>query len=99
MADSFEMHSDLPSEVVEHYASGYESQRLLGGSSRIELVRTQGLIQRYVPPPRAVIFDVGGCPGMNACWLERQGYGVQLVDAHPLRVELARRASHAQPTT
>jgi ubiquinone/menaquinone biosynthesis C-methylase UbiE len=97
MADSFETHSDLPLEVLEHYASGYESQRLLGGSSRIELVRTQELILRYVLPPPAVIFDVGGGPGMYACWLARQGYEVHLVDAHPLHVELARYASQQQP--
>ena len=97
MADSIEAHSDLPPEVLEHYASGYESQRLLGGSSRIELVRTQELILRYVPPPPAVIFDVGGGPGMYACWLARQGYEVHLIDAHPLHVELARQASQAQP--
>ena len=87
MADSFEAHSDLAPEVLEHYASGYESQRLLGGSSRIELVRTQELILRNVPPPPAVIFDVGGGPGVYACWLARQGYEVHLVDAHPLHVE------------
>jgi ubiquinone/menaquinone biosynthesis C-methylase UbiE len=97
MADSFEAHSGLPPEVLEHYASGYESQRLLGGSSRIELVRTQELILRYVPPPPAVIFDVGGGPGIYACWLARQGYEVHLVDAHPLHVELAWQASQAQP--
>src|SRR5438874_9270679 len=97
MADSFEAHSDLPHEVLGHYASGYESKRLLGGSSRIELVRTQELILRYVPPPPAVIFDVGGGPGMYTCWLAKQGYEVHLVDAHPLHVELARQASQSQP--
>jgi ubiquinone/menaquinone biosynthesis C-methylase UbiE len=97
MADSFEAHSSLPPEVLKNYASGYESQRLFGGSSRIELMRTQELILRYVPPPPAVIFDVGGGPGVYACWLARQGYEVHLVDAHPLHVELARQASQAQP--
>jgi ubiquinone/menaquinone biosynthesis C-methylase UbiE len=97
MADSFEVHPDLPPEVLEHYATGYESQRLLGGSSRIELVRTQELILRYMPPPPAVIFDVGGGPGIYACWLAKQGYEVHLVDAHPLHVEQARQASKAQP--
>lgn len=97
MADSFEAHSSLPPEVLEHYASGYESERLLAGSSRIELVRTQELILRYMPPPPAVVFDVGGGPGVYACWLARKGYVVHLVDAHPLHVELARQASQAQP--
>jgi SAM-dependent methyltransferase len=99
MTDSFESSSSLPPEVLEHYASGYESQRLLHGASQIELVRTQELVMRYVPPPPAVIFDVGGGPGVYACWLARQGYEVHLVDAHPLHVELARQASQAQPNT
>lgn len=97
MADSFEAHSSLTPEVLEHYASGYESQRLLHGTSQIEFVRTQELVMRYVPPPPAVIFDVGGGPGVYACWLAKQGYEVHLVDAHPLHVEQARQASEAQP--
>jgi len=97
MTDSFESPSPLPSEVLEHYASGYESQRLLHGSSQIELVRTQELVMRYVPAPPAVIFDVGGGPGVYACWLAKKGYEVHLVDATPLHVELARQASQAQP--
>jgi hypothetical protein len=39
MTDSFESSSSLPPEVLEHYASGSESQRLLHGASQIELVR------------------------------------------------------------
>ena len=69
------------------------------GSSQIELARTQELVMRYVPPTPAVIFDVGGGPGVYACWLAKQGYEVYLVDATPLHVELARRASQAQPDT
>ncbi len=99
MTDSFETPSPLPPEVLAHYSSGYESQRLLGGASQIELVRTQELVMRYMPPPPAVIFDVGGGPGVYACWLARQGYEVHLVDAHPLHVEQARQASQAQPDT
>ncbi len=97
MSDSFESHSSLSPEFFEHYASGYEAQRLQNGSSQIELARTQELVMRYVPPLPAVIFDVGGGTGVYACWLARQGYEVHLVDATPLHVELARQASQAQP--
>ena len=99
MSDSFESHFSLPPEFFEHYASGYEAQRLQSGSSQIELARTQELVMRYVPPTPAVIFDVGGGPGVYACWLAKQGYEVHLVDATPLHVELARQASQAQPDT
>jgi ubiquinone/menaquinone biosynthesis C-methylase UbiE len=97
MADSFESLSPFPAEILGHYASGYEAQRLFQGASQIELVRTQELVMRYLPPPPAVIFDVGGGPGVYACWLAKQGYEVHLVDAVPLHVELARQASQAQP--
>lgn len=97
MSDPFESHSSLPPEFFEHYASGYEAGRLQSGTSQIELARTQELVTRYVPPPPAVILDVGGGPGVYACWLAKQGYEVHLVDATPLHVELARQASAAQP--
>ncbi len=97
MSESFESHFSLPPEFFEHYASGYEGQRLQSGSSQIELARTQELVMRYVPPLPAVIFDVGGGPGAYACWLAKQGYEVHLVDATPLHVELARQASQGQP--
>ncbi|HXX79744.1 MAG TPA: methyltransferase domain-containing protein, partial [Ktedonobacteraceae bacterium] len=87
----------LPPEFFEHYASGYEAHRLQSGSSQIELARTQELVMRFVPEPPAVIFDVGGGPGVYACWLAKQGYEVHLIDANPLHVELARQASQAQP--
>jgi len=77
MTDSFESSSSLPPEVLKHYASGYESQRLLHGASQIELVRTQELVTRYVPPPPAMIFDVGGGPGMYACWLASPACGTR----------------------
>ena len=97
MSDSFESHFSLPPEFFEHYANGYEAQRLQSGSSQIELARTQELVMRYVPPTPAVIFDVGGGPGVYACWLAKQGYEVHLVDVTPLHVELARQASQGQP--
>ncbi|HLH73563.1 MAG TPA: class I SAM-dependent methyltransferase, partial [Chloroflexota bacterium] len=47
--------------------------------------------------PPATILDVGGGPGVYACWLASEGYEVHLVDAVPLHVEQALRASEAQP--
>lgn len=97
MSNSLASYSSLPPEFFEHYASGYESQRLQGGSSQIELARTQELVMRYMPQPPAVIFDVGGGPGVYAYWLARQGYEVHLIDVNPLHVEMARQAYQAQP--
>ena len=71
MADSFESLSPFPPEILEHDASGYEAQRSLQGTGQIELVRTRELLMRYVLPPPAVIFDVGGGAGVYACWLAK----------------------------
>jgi len=97
MFDSSDSDSSLPPEFFEHYSSGYEAQRLQSGSSLIELVRTQEIVMRYLPEPPAVIFDVGGGPGIYACWLAEQGYEVHLIDVNPVHVELARQASQRQP--
>ncbi len=99
MADSFRAPSSVPPEMLEHYASGYESQRLLQGSSQIELARTQELIMRYMPPPPAVVFDIGGAAGVYALWLAARGYEVHLIDAVPLHIEQAQQASSAQSHT
>jgi ubiquinone/menaquinone biosynthesis C-methylase UbiE len=89
--------SHLRPEAAGYYASGFEAQRLAGGDGLLELVRSQELIQRHLPPAPAVVLDVGGGPGTYACWLARLGYSVHLVDAMPLHVEQALEASAAQP--
>ncbi|HUS13629.1 MAG TPA: class I SAM-dependent methyltransferase [Chloroflexia bacterium] len=85
----------LPPEATRHYAAGAEAERLAAGRGRVELARTQELILRYLPAPPAVIYDVGGGPGVYASWLAGLGYGVHRVDALPLHVEQARAASAA----
>lgn len=87
----------LSREMLAHYESGYEEQRLSQGAGQLERARTEELVKRYLPSPPAVIFDVGGAAGVYACWLAREGYEVHLVDAMPLHVELARQASSKQP--
>jgi SAM-dependent methyltransferase len=87
----------LPDAAAAHYASGYEAERLMGGSSRIELARTQEIVLRYAPPPPAVVYDIGGGPGVYARWLAGLGYTVHLVDALPLHVAQARRDSEQRP--
>lgn len=87
----------IGSEILTHYGESTEAQRLAEGVGQLELARTQELLGRYLPPPPAVILDVGGGPGAYACRLAGQGYEVHLIDPVPLHVEQARQASQGQP--
>ncbi len=89
----------LTADIQSHYDLGQEAQRLSAGGGLIEQTRTQELLDRYLPPPPAVIYDVGGAAGVYALWLAKQGYEVYLLDPMPLHVEQARQASLAQPNT
>ena len=89
--------SPKPKAVADHYASGYEANRLQIGEGKLERERSRELLQRFLPPVPAVVLDVGGGPGDHACWLARQGYEVHLIDITPLHVQQAREASQLQP--
>jgi ubiquinone/menaquinone biosynthesis C-methylase UbiE len=84
-------------EIAAYYARGLERDRLAGGPGALEFVRTQTLLERYLPPPPAVVADVGGGPGRYAVWLADRGYRVHLVDPVPLHVEQARSAAPVRP--
>ena len=84
-------------EVAAYYAQGLERERLDGSAGALELVRTQLLLERYLPAPPAVVADVGGGPGRYAVWLAQRGYRVHLVDPVPLHVEQARASARGRP--
>ena len=83
--------------IAAYYAQGLERDRLTTGAGALELLRTQVLLERFLPPPPAVVADVGGGPGRYAIWLAERGYDVHLVDPVPLHIEQARAAAHSQP--
>ena len=56
-------------------------------------MRTQELLVRYLPPPPAVVLDVGGASGVYSFWLAGLGYQVHLVDIVPRHIEQARQAA------
>lgn len=84
-------------DIISHYASGYEAERLKSQSGQLERERTRELLLRFLPTTPAVVLDVGGGPGDHACWLAKRGYQVHLVDVVPLHVEMAAAASRRQP--
>ena len=97
MSDKSNFQNPLLDEILAHYERGLEAERLSKRTNPIELVRTQELLSRYLPPPPAVIFDVGGGSGIYACWLAQLGYKVHLIDPVPLHIEQARFGSQLQP--
>ena len=79
----------MDDEIRAYYEIGLERDRLAQGYSRLEFVRTQELLSRYLPPAPAKVLDVGGGPGAYAAWLAEAGHQVRLVDATPLHVQQA----------
>ncbi|MCT2592972.1 methyltransferase domain-containing protein [Streptomyces sp. N2-109] len=86
------MAPELAPEVMTFYsATVNEADRLTASADgALELVRTQELLRRYLPPVPASVLDVGGGPGVHARWLAGDGYAVHLVDPVPRHVEAAR---------
>lgn len=72
-------------ELQAYYARDEERDRLSHGVGRVEFTRTVEIIRRTLPPPGAVVADIGGGPGRYTDWLVEAGYEVvhrDLVDHH-----------------
>ncbi|SDF35747.1 Methyltransferase domain-containing protein [Blastococcus aurantiacus] len=68
-----------------YYDRGHESARLDSPFGMVELLRTQEIVLRALPPAPAVVADIGGGPGRYALWLAESGYEVEhrdLVQRH-----------------
>ena len=72
----------IQTEIDRHYTALYaESARLSGEAlSQIELIRTQEIIERYLPATPADILDIGGGPGVYSGWLSEMGHRPSLID-------------------
>ncbi len=76
-------------ELLGYYNQGGEEQRLVRGIGQLEFARTQEILRRYLPPPPAIIYDIGGGTGIYARWLAGLGYTVHLFDLTPGNIAIA----------
>jgi len=83
----------LSDEIAGHYAAGQEAARLARGQGELERIRTQAILDRFLPPPPALVVDVGGAAGVYAIPLAARGYRVHLIDPVELHLEQARAAA------
>ncbi|WP_410789707.1 class I SAM-dependent methyltransferase [Kribbella sp. C-35] len=82
--------TELDPVIRSFYRDRYvEDDRLVvRGHGRLEFLRTQELLRRWLPPASDVL-DVGGATGVHARWLAADGHRVTLVDPVPEHVEQA----------
>jgi SAM-dependent methyltransferase len=85
---------ELAPEILDYYTTSRdEAARLVDAADgRLELLRTQELLRRHLPPAPADVLDVGGGTGAHSRWLAGDGHRVRLVDPVPHHVEAARAA-------
>jgi SAM-dependent methyltransferase len=83
----------LDPAIAAYYDQAPEESRLEHGAFRLEEARTRELLRRFMPPPPALVLDVGGAAGAYALWLAEAGYEVHLIDRAPRLVAEARRRS------
>jgi SAM-dependent methyltransferase len=83
--------------MSEHYVRGLELDRLAEPAGQLEFERTKEIILRQLPPPPALVADIGGGPGRYALWLAQLGYQVVHRDLMPLHVQQLRQAARGNP--
>ncbi|MCG8421638.1 MAG: class I SAM-dependent methyltransferase [Proteobacteria bacterium] len=80
-------------EVIAHYQNASEEERLQTSFGKLELVRSQAIITRYLQPQHRRILDIGGGAGTYSLWLASDGREVTLLDPVERHVKLAERSA------
>ncbi len=83
---------EVAPEIVAFYAKSHDEANRLSATpdGRLEMVRTQELLRRHLPPAPATVLDVGGGRAAHARWLAADGYHVHLVDPVQRHLDEAR---------
>ena len=80
---------------LANYNAGIEVGRLHRGLGLIEFERTKEILLEELPPPPAVIYDIGGAYGEYAYFLAEHGYEVHLFDLAEEHIRLAKANKNA----
>jgi ubiquinone/menaquinone biosynthesis C-methylase UbiE len=84
--------------MEQYYAEFPEDDRLKSGFGQLEFERTKIIVQRFLPPPPAVVADVGGGTGPYSFWLASLGHEVHLIDPSERLVAICKSRMQANPS-
>ena len=76
--------------MEQYYAEFPGDDRLKSGFGRLEFERTKRIVDRFLPPPPAVVADVGGGTGPYSFWAASLGYEVHLIDPSPRLLQVCK---------
>jgi SAM-dependent methyltransferase len=79
----------IDKDVLDGYNAGLEKNRLRKGLGLIEYERTKEILRGLLPPPPAIVYDIGGGYGEYACWLAALGYETYLYDLSEKNIKMA----------
>src|SRR5690242_760789 len=83
----------LAPEIADYYDDKDEARRLVDSADgRLELIRTQEILRRFLPAGGLAVLDVGGAAGIHTSWLTADGHDCTIVDPMPQHVAAAREA-------
>src|SRR5437870_8905016 len=86
--------------IEQHYDANPEREwARLPGQCPTEFAVTLRALAEYLPPPPAVVYDIGGGPGRYAVELARRGYTVTLADLSHGLLDLAKQQAAAAGMT
>ena len=75
-------------EILGHYETIREEDRISSGLGQLELLRVQEVLRRHLPSTPSRVLDVGGGTGIHAAWLAQRGDSVHVIDLAPRHVEM-----------